>query len=83
MIIGKGCIKYIDLKFDEQDEFEANLESFGMKYKKDFIFIGSSRDNIVAKFFPQYINIVLGQVIRVFKCNDPDDTYLILTINEN
>lgn len=51
MIIGKGCIKYIDLKFDEQDEFEANLESFGMKYKKDFIFIGSSRDNIVAKFF--------------------------------
>lgn len=82
MIVSRGKIKYIDIKFDDLDEFTSNLDGFGMKCDEDYRVFGIG-NNIRVRFYPQYKDIYINQIIRVFKCDNHNNNYLILIINEN
>lgn len=69
MIVGRKSTSITVIKFDELDEFIANLESIGMIQEEDFMIRGS-KDNIKIRFYPQGITVVEGSSIEVVKMSN-------------
>lgn len=69
MIVERKSTSITVIKFDELDEFIANLESIGMIQEEDFMIRGSG-DNIKIRFYPQGITVVEGSSIEVVKMSN-------------
>ena len=69
MIVERKSTSITVIKFDELDEFIANLESIGMIQEEDFMIRGS-KDNIKIRFYPQGITVIAGSSIEVVKMSN-------------
>lgn len=69
MIVERKSTSITVIKFDELDEFIANLESIGMIQEEDFMIRGS-KDNIKIRFYPQGITVIEGGSIEVVKMSN-------------
>lgn len=69
MIVERRSTSIAVIKFDELDEFTANLESVGMTQEEDFMIRGS-KDNIKIRFYPQGITVTEGSSIEVVKMSN-------------
>lgn len=63
MIVERKSTSITVIKFDELDEFIANLESIGMIQEEDFMIRGS-KDNIKIRFYPQGITVIEGVQLK-------------------